>query len=168
MKRVILLFIAILTITLSSFATTVERLTLDDMVRKAHTIVHGKVRSSSAHWSADHRVIVTTTTIDIEETIKGGVAKTIELTTLGGKVGNLTLVVPGMPAFQSGEDAFLFVENVGTFKTVVGLSQGKFSVRSGRVSNTTSGLSFADGRQGDVPLSMGLEDFKRQIRNRLN
>jgi hypothetical protein len=60
-----------------------------------------------------------------------------------------------MPAFEAGEDAMVFVENVGSFKTVVGLSQGKFSVRNGEVSNATT------------PLKMRLADFKQQIRNRL-
>jgi hypothetical protein len=167
MKTVLCAFVLFLALTLPSFATTVERLTLDDMVHKAHAIVHGRVRSSSAHWSADHRLIVTTTTIDVQETLKGQTARTIQVTTIGGQVGDLTLVVPGMPSFDAGEDAVVFIENVGTAGAVVGLSQGKFSVRNGRVSNTTSGLSFPDGRQADLPTSMGLEDFKRQIRNRL-
>ena len=50
--------------------------------------------------------------------------------------------------------------------TVVGLSQGKFLVQNGEVSNITSGLTFPDGRSG-APLKMRLEDFKRQIENRL-
>src|SRR5207302_6919520 len=140
------------------------RLTLDDMVKKAHAIVHGRVRSSSAHWSPDHRLILTTTIIDIHETIKGQAARTIELTTIGGKVGDLTLVAAGMPAFEAGEDAVLFVENVGAFKTVVGLSQGKFSVRNGEVSNSLSALSFPDGRQAGASMTMRLDDFNRQIR----
>src|SRR5438105_15320254 len=113
MKKTLRSWILILLVSTLSLATTVERLTLDDMVKKAHAIVHGRVRSSSAHWSPDHRLILTTTIIDIHETIKGQAARTIELTTIGGKVGDLTLVAAGMPAFEAGEDAILFVENVG-------------------------------------------------------
>src|SRR5262249_1585929 len=157
----------ILVLSMFCFATTVERLTLDDMVGKASTIIHGRVLSARTQWSSDHRIILTTTTIEIEETIKGQPAKTIELTTIGGKIGDVTLVVPGMPAFESGEDAFLFVENVGPFRTILGLNQGKFSVRNGEVMNTTSGLSFQNGRENGVPIRMPMEDFKRQIRNHL-
>src|SRR5262249_9752444 len=113
-------------------------------------------------------IILTTTTIDVEETIKGQPAGTVELTTIGGQIGDLRLVVPGMPAFEAGEEAIVFVENVGAYKTIVWLSQGKFAVRNGQVMNTVSGLSFPNARQGHDSLRMGLEDFKREIRNRLN
>src|SRR5579871_6782096 len=136
-------------------ATTVERLTLDDMVRKAQTIVHGKVRSSTAHWSADHRLILTTSIIEVQETFKGPAAKTLELTTIGGTVGDLTLVAVGMPTLQAGEETVLFVENVGNFKTIVGLSQGKFAVKNGEVMNSPAHLH------------MHLVDFTRQIRSLL-
>jgi hypothetical protein len=167
MKKLLSMFCLILAIYSSSFATTVVRLTLDDMVKKAHEIVQGSVRSSQTRWSPDHRIILTITTIDIQETIKGQPSKTIELTTIGGTIGDLTLVVPGMPSFETGEDAVIFIENVGAVKTVVGLNQGKFSVRNGDVANRMSGLSFPDGREGGAPVRMRLEDFKRQIKDRL-
>ena len=168
MKRLITSSLLLLLISIASLATTVERLTLDDMVKKAHAIVHGKVRSSRAHWSADGKLILTTTTIEVQETIKGQPVKTIELTTVGGQIGDLTMFASGMPAFETGEDAVVFVENTGAFKTVVGLSQGKFSVKNGEVSNRLFDLSFPDGREGGPPLKMHLQDFKREIKNRLN
>ena len=154
MKKFILLF-AVISIIPSVFATTVERLSLDDMVHKAHVIVHGRVLSSSTHWSSDHRLILTTTTIQVQETLKGQQARMIEVITIGGKVGDLTLVVPGMPSFEAGEDGVFFVENVGAFKTILGLGQGKFSVRNGEVSNAATAVKIR------------LEDFNQEIRNRL-
>src|SRR3989442_1639064 len=131
MKKVFLTSLLILLTAISSHATSVQRLTLDDMVKRAHAIVHGRVRSSNAHWSPDGKLILTTTTIEISEAMKGQTGRTIQLTTLGGKVGDVTMFVAGMPAFETGEDAVVFVENTGQSKTVLGLSQGKFAVLNG-------------------------------------
>ncbi len=167
MKRFIASCIFIVFVSIPSLATTVERLTLDDMVKKAESIVHGKVRSSRTYWSANGKLILTTTTIDIEETFKGQTGRSVELTTIGGRIGDTTLYVSGMPAFATGEDAVVFIEKSAGFSTVVGMSQGKFAVQNGEVSNNVSTISFADGREG-APLKMRLQEFKREISNRLH
>jgi hypothetical protein len=167
MKRVLGLLVGLILFCSFSSATTVQRLTLDDLVQKAQSIIHGKVRTVRTHWSTDGKIILTTYTIDIEETIKGNSAKSLEVTTIGGKIGDLTLYVSGMPAFDAGESAVVFLERSAGYSTVVGLSQGKFTVTNGEVSNDVSQLSFPDGR-GGVPLKMGLADFKRQIRSRIH
>ena len=166
MKRLILVTTFFAITTLTCFATTVERLNLDDLVKKAHVIVHGRVRDARSHWSSNGRLILTTYTVDVEEAIKGRPGRVVDVTTVGGRVGDVILNVAGMPSFQRGEDAVIFLENSAGMSTVVGLSQGKFSVQNGEVSNITSGLTFPDGRSG-APLKMRLEDFKRQIENRL-
>jgi len=158
----------VLFFSVASLATTVERLTLDDMVKKAHIIVQARVRSAKTHWSADGKLILTTYTLEVHETLKGEAIRSVELTTIGGKIGTLTLYVSGMPSFDAGEDAVVFVEKSGRFSTVVGLNQGKFAVRNGEVSNSLSDLAFPDGREGGPPLRMRLQEFKRQIKNRLN
>jgi hypothetical protein len=166
MRKIVFGFISLLLLSAASFATTVQRLTLDDMIKKAHTIVQGRVRNASPHWSADGRLIVTTYTLDVKETIKGRALRSIDVTVVGGRIGNQGLFVSGMPSFDTGEEAVVFVENSGNYSTVVGLSQGKFAIRNNEVQNTVSSLSFPDGRDG-VPLKMRLDDFKRQIKNRL-
>ncbi len=168
MKRFIASFGLAVLFSISSLATTVERLSLDDMVKKAQSIVHGRVRGARTHWSDNGKLILTTYTIDVSETIKGQSSKSVELTTLGGTIGNLTMVVSGMPAFQTGEDAVVFIEKSAGYSIVVGLSQGKFEIRNGEVANIgVSSLSFADGRSG-APLRMRLDELKREISNRLN
>src|SRR5437764_11349186 len=135
MKRFVLFAAVVLLVSISSSATTVERLSLDDMVNKAHSIVHGKVRSVRSHWSEDGRLILTTYTLDVQETIKGQSARSIALTTIGGKIGDLTVFAAGMPSFVVGEESIVFLEKSGDKSAVVGLNQGKFSVVNGEVSN---------------------------------
>ena len=161
--QLLLAILLVFFLTTCSLATTVEHLNLEGLVKKSHKIVVGKVRDSRTYWSANGKLILTSTTIDVQETIKGQAGSKLELTTIGGKIGDVTLHVSGMPAFAKGEDTVVFVENTGAFSTVVGLSQGKFNLTNGDVSNDVRGLEFSDGTRGK-PTTMPLTTFKRQIK----
>jgi hypothetical protein len=162
-KRIFLVVLLAFFLSNSIRATTVERLTLDTLVKKSNRIVIGKVRSSRTYWSSDRKLILTNYTIDVQETIKGQDASTVEITTIGGKIGDLTLHVAGMPAFDKDENAVVFVEKSGIYSTVVGLAQGKFAISNGEVSNDVTGLDLPDGSQVRAT-KMSLATFKRQIR----
>src|SRR5688572_4379724 len=105
----------------SLYATTVERLGLDELVRKSDRIVVARVADTRTHWGgAKGRLILTTYTLEVEESIKGQSPRTVEITTVGGKIGNLQLHVAGMVAFGRGERAVVFLERSGGYSTVVG------------------------------------------------
>ncbi|HEY2379777.1 MAG TPA: hypothetical protein VGK48_01225 [Terriglobia bacterium] len=161
------IFFAILLFTGSLYATTVQRLSLEDLVRRAHTIVAGRVVNSRTYWSTNRRLIYTNYTIQVDETIKGQSSRSIEVTTIGGKIGDVELHVAGMPSFQSGETAVVFVEQSAGFQTVLGLGQGKFTVTNGEVTNSVGDLSFPDGRPGALT-RMPVQNFKDQIRKLLS
>lgn len=164
MKRSAFLFIAvILGIFSSMYATSVQRLSFDQLVAKADSIVQGNVVGARTYRSPDGKLILTSYTINVHETLKGSPSKTVTLTTIGGRIGNTVLHVSGMPAFQQGEEAILFLEQAGAFTTVVGLNQGKFGIANGEISNSTAGLSFLDGAAGK-PLKMPIDEFKRQLK----
>src|SRR5215510_12130792 len=143
--RILLLLAFALSLSTITHATTVERLNLDGLVKKSNRIVVGKVRESRTYWSSNGKLILTNYTIDVEETIKGEPAPTLELTTIGGTIGDLTLHVAGMPMFSTNENAIVFVESTGAYLTVVGLDQGKFTITNGEVSNKVNDLEFPDG-----------------------
>jgi hypothetical protein len=170
MKKRCLIFPPICLILLAlgtSYATTVERLGLEDLVKKARNIVIGKVTESRTYWSADRKFILTDYVIDVDENLKGQSSKRTTITTVGGKIGDLELHVSGMPSFQTGENTVVFVEQSGTYQTVVGLGQGKFTVVNGEVANGVDGLSFSDARRGNA-VKMPLQTFKAQIRTLLS
>src|SRR5262245_34571766 len=151
----------------STYATTVERLGLEDLVKKARTIVVGKVTGSRTYWSANGKLIVTDYTVEVDETLKGQTARRIAVTAIGGKIGDLELHVSGMPAFQQGQSAVVFIEQSGAYQTVVGLGQGRFTVANGGVANKLGGLSFPDGRPAS-PVKMPVQEFKARIRTLVN
>ena len=150
-----------------SYATTVLRLGLEDLVKRANVIVVGKVSGSRTYWSTDGKLILTDYTVDVDESIKGQAQRSIAVTTIGGKIGDLELHVAGMPTFQKGENAVLFIEQSGAYQTVVGLGQGKFTVSNGEVANSVGDLAFPDGRPGN-PVKMPLQNFRTQIRTILS
>jgi len=166
-KYVFLLNAAIFGILAPLYATSVQRLGFEELVAKAQTIVEGSIVSAQTYRSADGKLILTNYTINVQESLKGSVGKTVTLTTVGGRIGNTVLHVSGMPAFQPGEKAVLFLERAGAYTTVVGLNQGKFTVSNGEISNSIIGLSFPDGGSGS-PVRMPLDEFKRQLKLRLN
>jgi len=166
-KYVFLLNAVIFGILAPLHATSVQRLGFEDLVAKAQTIVEGSVVSVQTYRSADGKLILTNYTINVQESLKGSTGKTVTLTTVGGRIGNTVLHVSGMPVFQPGEKAVLFLEQAGAFTTVVGLNQGKFTVSNGEISNSIIGLSFPDGGSGS-PVRMPLDEFKRQLKLRLN
>src|SRR3954470_8657952 len=149
------------------YATTVQRLGLEDLVKRARTIVVGKVTNSRTYWTPDRKLILTDYTIQVDENIKGSSSRTVAVTSIGGRIGDVELHVSGMPSFQQGENAVVFIEESAGRQVVLGLGQGKFTVTNGEVINNVGDLSFADGRPG-APLHMPLQNFKNQIRAILN
>ena len=145
-------------------ATTVERLSLEELARRSQSIVQGVVRGSRTYWSPDRKLILTNTTIEVTEAIKGQATRSVEVTTVGGQIGDTVLHVSGMPAFIPGEDTIVFVERSSGYLTVLGLGQGKFTVSSGEVANSPSELHFPDGRPARTT-RMPVQTFKSEIRS---
>jgi hypothetical protein len=147
-------------------ATTVRSLDLDGLVATASTIVVGTVESSRTHWGAEGRLILTEHTIRVEETLKGAPSGAVRFTTVGGTIDDLTLHVSGMPVFETGEEAVVFLEEAGAYRTVVGMGQGKFSIEAGVVRNDLTDLAFA-GSPDPEPILMDLGAFRDEIRRRV-
>ena len=93
-------------------ATTVERLSLDDLAARSQTIVQGTVLGSRTYWSPDGKLILTNTTIQVTESLKGQAGRTVEVTTVGGQIGDRILHVGGMPAFVPGESTIVFAAKI--------------------------------------------------------
>jgi hypothetical protein len=166
MKRLLASVCLVLTFLVSAHATTVRRLSFDNLIAKAEAIVTGQVIDSRTYRAPDGKLILTSYTVQVSEQLKGKTPPTVTVTMVGGRIGNTILRVSGMPQFRNGESAVLFLERSGAYTTVVGLNQGKFSISNGEVSNTVTGLTFPDGTPGRA-LKMPVDEFKRQIKLRI-
>ena len=127
-------------------ATTLLRMSLAKMAHTAKVIARARCVGSSANWDAGE--IWTFTTFDAEETWRGTTPARFTVRLLGGRLGNLTASVSGVPRFRIGEDVILFLEPTarGDF-SVVGWEQGTFRIkrdpRTGKASATQDSAAFA-------------------------
>src|SRR5688500_1183326 len=91
-----------------AFATTVRKFSLSELAAHSRSIVVARVISTESRW--DEREIYTYTTIQVTDGLKGArKGQSIVLRQLGGQVGDIASIVPGMPAFKAGEEAVLFL-----------------------------------------------------------
>lgn len=132
MKKIVLptlVCLAALSAPKASLATTVEKLTFDQVVERADSVVVAKVTGKSSAWDA-HRRIWTTVTFNVEEVISGNPdGRTITRKFLGGEVNGLTMKVGEMPVFNVGEKVVLFsYDKQGLYCPLVGWNQGKYIV----------------------------------------
>lgn len=119
----------LLAICATTAATTLERMSLAKMSRIATLIVRGQCLGNSAGWDAGE--IWTLTSFGVEEVWRGSAPPRITVRLLGGRAGNLTSSVSGVPRFRSGEEVILFLEPTprGDF-SVVSWEQGTFRIHS--------------------------------------
>jgi hypothetical protein len=112
-------------------ATTLERLSVEQMARRATLVVQGDVVSTAAEQTpAGVRTVVH---VRVLESLKGAPSAVTTCYVPGGVLPDGTrVVVDAMPSFRPGESCFVFVDVHGW---VVGGFQGKLTVVDGRVTD---------------------------------
>jgi hypothetical protein len=156
-------------------ATTVVKLTNQDLAEEAELIAIGHCAETRSSWIG--RNLVTLATISVSEVLKGAGRSTVTVVLPGGVDANRKFPVattwPGAPQILPQEEVFLFLANDNQSAgghTILGFSQGKFSiVKDARgkkmVSRDLSQMSL----QGEAGVSRGsktlvpLEQFKQEI-----
>ncbi len=167
-------------------ATTLQKLTLEEMTRASNRIVQARCLSVESRMEEGR--IFTLATFEVSETLAGEETtsgadrgtRTVVVRQLGGRVGNLHAVVPGAPALAPGEEAILFLErdpNAPEAFMVVGLSQGHMRIlkdpATGRrmLRQSTLGAGVLDPQTGKVKpgtaRQVPLDDFKRELKQTL-
>jgi hypothetical protein len=108
--------------------TTLMRMSLAQVSQAAQVIVRARCIGNLVRWDAGE--IWTFTSFDVEETWSGSAPVQISVRLLGGRVGNLTSTVSGVPRFSPGEEVVLFLESTerGDF-SIVSWEQGTFRIR---------------------------------------
>jgi hypothetical protein len=152
-------------------ATTVQKFTVSDLAKKSESIVLARVEDETARMDEGTKEIYT------YKNPKGG-EELITIRQLGGTVGNLISVVPGMPTFRKGEEVvvFLSAKDRAGYPWVMGLQQGKYSVTTGedgfkQVRNEMDGLTTMDANGTKLeakgvttqPLASFLDGIKTQL-----
>ena len=164
---------------LSAWASVIVELDTPNMVRRADHVAVVDVVAARAAWDDKHERIVSTIELSVVETWKGTNMSAARLTVVqpGGTVGDLTMVVVGMPRFSPGERALVFLAGPAHHATVVGMTQGKRRVRRGVLSQqpiveapARAGYSFIRGAAPGAATrrilapARSLDDMRAEVR----
>lgn len=125
--RILLVTGTILLAVRAPLALTVEKASLEKLVRDSHLIVMGKVLSSKSVWEGNN--IYTHITVRINGRLKGNYsAHEVTVKQLGGKVGEVGEIVDGSPTFRPGEEVILLLVSWQDAFWVHSIVLGKFAV----------------------------------------
>ena len=113
---------------LAAGATTLARMSLDELVGTAGVVARVHCLGNESRWEGGE--IWTLTSFEVLETLKGVAPRLITVRLLGGQAGQLISTVDGAPRFRPGEEAVLFLERTraGDF-SVTSWVQGTFRIR---------------------------------------
>jgi hypothetical protein len=99
---------AVLCAATSIQATTLARLSLDQLAATADAVARVRCTSVESRW--ENGEIWTVTSFDVVETMKGALPPRITVRLPGGRVGHLTAAVDGTPKFKVRDEAVVFLE----------------------------------------------------------
>jgi hypothetical protein len=159
---------------LDTDASSLARMSIEQMTRASSLIVRATCVSSATRWQDGE--IWTVTLFSPEDVWKGSASGAIEVRLLGGTAGNITSTVEGVPHFRQGEEVVLFLESTkyGDF-SVVSWIQGTFRIarneRTGQkivtqdtaAYRTTSDLLIGPAPSGAGVVRMPLEAFRARV-----
>ena len=119
-----------LLIALPARAMSVLPLYLDEIVNDAAIAFQGKSLESHSERDPQTGSIVTYSTFEVQEVLKGEVGATHTIKQIGGKLQGEVNQTTGVPTFTVGESYILFLYGVSAsgFSSPVGLGQGKFNI----------------------------------------
>ena len=125
--RIMLLLVPALLCLPDISATTLAKLSLDQLAAGSDAVARVRCVSAQSRW--ENGSIWTVTRAEVVETLKGNLPRQIVVRLPGGRVGHLTAFVEGAPKFNPKDDAVLFLERsrAGGF-TVAGWVEGTFRV----------------------------------------
>lgn len=151
-------------------ATTLQKLSMDEMIQKSTSIVRAKV--SGVHSAFRGQDIYTYYQLQVLESWNSN-AQQLEVAVPGGVVNGMRQMVAGAPALNVGDEYVIFIwTSRSGLSQVMGLSQGLFSVKPSaatgepmliRPAASDLMLDKSGHVVSDQPVSLRLCDVRAQI-----
>lgn len=120
--------LALLLVTLvPAWGATLERLSLDEMIRQSTAIVRGSIFSEASRQRGN--LIFRQVQVRVSETLKGAPASVAEFSLPGGTLNGVRQVFSGTPQLQPGAEYVFFLWKSSRGAThIIGLAQGVLNV----------------------------------------
>jgi hypothetical protein len=109
------------------------KMSVEDLARQADTIVVGTVTQQQSAWDAQHTAIHTDVTVAVDRVLAGTPGAIVTLQVAGGVVGSMGMRTSNDAVFQDGEQVIVFLDTTTTPSSVVGMQQGKFTIKDNLV-----------------------------------
>jgi hypothetical protein len=111
-------------------ATTFAELTLEQFTDAATYIVEGQVEEVWTELDPQTSMVWTRARVNITETYKGpDQPSELIIDSMGGRVGDYEVYIPGAASFSEGEDIFVFLAENGPHWVPISKFQGKYTLR---------------------------------------
>lgn len=174
---------------LPAAAASVVPLYLDEIIDRSAVAFEGVCLENRSERETATNMVVTYTTFEVRDVLKGNVGATHVIKQIGGSLpgDSVQFEVSGVPKFAVGESYVVFLAGVSSagFSSPVGLAQGRFSV-SGMAGTreVTNGRDFRDlipnpeqktmaagtraklQRAPDPVRQLNIDEFKQLVRDR--
>src|SRR5579871_339692 len=153
-------------------ATTLQQLSLNDIIQKSTAIVRGTVQQSVS--SLRGTVVYTHYTVRVSEVWKGNYNAQVDVGVPGGVVNGFRETYSGAPELQNGQEYVLFLWTSKTGLTqVIGLSQGLFTLQTNSAGQTLATRLASSARMlsptgqaiNDGNLQMPLTDLRTRVQS---
>lgn len=125
----------------SARASLMLPMSVEELTAEAELVVKGTVLEVETRRSSGGGRLFTVVTFAVEESWKGPAPESVRIHVPGGSIDGITQLVIGMPRFEVGETAVVFLRRVGAAQSfadpaeelnvarqVVGMAQGKLQV----------------------------------------
>jgi len=114
-------------------ATSIQQMDVDELIDNSELVFEGRVLSADARWNKSHTLIKTFITFEILDVLSGDYFESqLELSFLGGKIGQDEIKAQGLRQPAVGEKGIYFIESLtkSLVNPLVGWSQGQFLLES--------------------------------------
>ena len=153
-------------------ATLMRAMPFDDKVEHAASIILGKCVSTHSQWDAEHRWILTYSTFQVEQSMKGAAPAQVTIVTPGGSVEGVHQETVGVPRFQQGDENVLFTKATDLGPTVLYFDQGTYDIYADgsdkMVAPRLTGAVLVDSQRGaavEQEHPRPLREFQRDVRD---
>lgn len=125
------LIIALVLQAQTAHATLIIGASIEELTAQADLVVEGTVVQVTSFWQEGQ--IVTQTTIEVDSLLKANESyQTIELITLGGRVGDMATRVVGTTSFQPDQEVVVFLVQRERYFTPLAMAFSSFEIISDR------------------------------------
>ena len=104
------------------------KIALEQLAKKADTIVQGTVVNQTSAWNPEHTAIYTDVTVNVEKTISGSPGDSVTFRVKGGVVGEIGMSTSNDPVYENNEKVILFLNTDEVVSKLTGLFQGSCKI----------------------------------------